>query len=79
VHAASRRLIIYRPLAVNFMTVIPVSLSQVSATFSDICSSRIISQVNDYNILIPHGEKAGRVRLVPQERMFWVPMPWRRP
>jgi hypothetical protein len=31
VHAASRRLIIYRPLAVNFTTVIPVSLSQVSA------------------------------------------------
>jgi hypothetical protein len=32
-----------------------------------------------YQRVIPHGEKAGRVRLFPQERMFCVPMSWRRP
>src|SRR5437667_2896602 len=36
------------------MTVTPVSLSQVLATFSDVYSPRIIGRVNDYDIRIAH-------------------------
>lgn len=82
------------------VTVIPLSLSQALATFSDVYSLRIIGRVSDYDgrrptsrrhprphrqhrragyqRMIPHGEKAGRVRLFPQERMFCVPS-WRGP
>jgi hypothetical protein len=45
------------------MTVIPVSLSQVLATFSDVYSLRIIGRVDDYYIRIAHvrGEHVWRV------------------